>query len=96
MDTTKTFRRDKLLRLARAGKLVMVGSYHYDDMMGYSGLKGELPVRVLEGEEQRQEGFAYVYASDFEGDSGRAYQGDNGHVRLRVHSNCNYTFRIKE
>jgi hypothetical protein len=95
MGTTKTFRRDKLLRLARAGKLVMISSYHFDDMFGASGTKKELPVKILEMDENREEGIAYVYASDF-GGHGRAYQGESGLVTLYVHSNCNYTFRIKE
>jgi hypothetical protein len=45
-------------------------------------------------DENREEGIAYVYASDF-GGHGRAYQGESGLVTLYVHSNCNYTFRIK-
>jgi hypothetical protein len=96
MNTPKTFRRDRLLRLARAGKLVMVESYHYDDMTGSSRSKDERPVRVLEQGGDREEGVAYVYASDFEGNCGRAYQGASGVITLHVHSNCNYTFKIKE
>jgi hypothetical protein len=95
MNTSKTFRRDRLLRLARAGKLVMVESYHYDDMTGSSRSKDERPVRVLEHGGNREEGVAYVYASDFDG-HGRAYQGAGGVITLHVHSNCNYTFKIKE
>src|SRR5436189_184485 len=32
--TRTTFRRDRLLRLAQGGKLVLAQSYHYDEMSG--------------------------------------------------------------
>lgn len=94
-----TVRRDKLLRLARTGRLVLVGSYHFDDQHGESGLgKGkELPVR-FQGPDlkpwDRQDGVAYFKDSDFEGNSGGAYANENGTVHLRVHSNENYDFRV--
>jgi hypothetical protein len=93
---SNTVRRDKLLRLAKAGKLVMVDSYHFDDSFGVSRIKNELPVRIWAYGDPREEGFAYVMASDFEGNAGRAYKSKDDTIVLYVHSNCNYTFRIVE
>lgn len=93
MSITKTFRRDKLLRLARAGKLVAVESYHYDDMTGESRLKSEKPVHVMEDNEFK-DGFFHVHESDFRSSSGSCWLSPNGTVTLHVHSNCNYTLRI--
>ncbi len=43
-----TFRRDRLLRLARAGKLVCVDSYSYDEMTGTSRSTVPRPVVIVE------------------------------------------------
>jgi hypothetical protein len=94
----KTIRRDKLLRLARNGKLVTVSSYSFDDMHGASRSKTERPVAIIpEGNpdwwKERKEGVAYLHASDFTG-SGRAWENPNGTITLIVHSNLNYDFRV--
>lgn len=90
-----TFRRDKLLKMAKAGDLVCVGSYHYDEMTGTEQLKETKPVRVKSGYGDFLEGFVNVWESDFSSRSGRAYLGDNRlQVCLHVHGNCNYDLRL--
>ncbi len=100
--SNSTVRRDKLLRLARAGKLVLAESYSYDDHSGAVRSKEEREVAIIpEGQpdwwKSRREGVAYLFASDFQG-SGRAYtdRHDPELIHLHVHSNCNYTFKIKK
>ena len=93
---SKTYNRGKLLRLAKAGLLVRVSSYHFDDMDGAERIKAgvpEVPVRVITSGSEWKEGFCNVYPSDFS-TSGRAWLNDNGTICLYVHSNCNYDFRI--
>ena len=93
-----TIRRDHLFRLAKAGRLVAIASYHFDDMMGESRSSGtNLPVEIApDNFNERKQGVYYVPAYDFKGNSGRAYNGgDKSVVTLYVHSNCNHTFRIK-
>lgn len=93
------FRRDKLQRLAKEGKLVMVGSYHFDDMYGADRQQSvELPVVYIEEGQANihQEGICYVHEYDFTGQSGHATQGSNGNIHLHVHSNHNVDFRIKD
>jgi len=91
----KTFRRDKLWRLAEKGKLVLVESYHFDDMYGATQTKKEMPVKVLSPGGSREVGVCYVSKYEFEG-YGRAWENPNGTVTLYVHSNwtCNYDFRV--
>ena len=96
----KTFRRDRLLRLARAGKLRLVGSYHFDDMYGVSqAVEEEMAVKVQPADpdwwKTRERGVCYVRPDEFDG-HGRAWLNENGTVTLIVHSNSNYTFRIAE
>jgi len=90
------YRRDKLLRLLAAGKLVVTDSYHFDDMYGASRLDKEMPAAVSPANWQdRKEGVCYILDCSFTG-HGRAYLNPNGTVTLYVHSNLNYTFRILE
>ena len=91
---SKTLRRDALLRKAKAGKLVLVDSYHFDDMMGESRSNKEMPVAIRpEKFEDRKEGVAYLFEQDFKTKSGAAYLCDNGTISLHVHSNCHFTLR---
>ena len=101
--TTNTFRRDVLKRRVAAGKVVLVDSYHYDDMSGSSQYKGPpMPVelRVSYDGAFKKEGVCYLHTHDFDSSSGGAYvvsKDEHGTVvRLRVHSNCNYTLLIKQ
>ena|SRR5688572_12773874 len=95
-NTIKTYRRDKLLRQIRKGQIVCVESYSFDDMYGTSRSKEERPVKIVEPGDIRPEGTVCLYASDFES-SGRAYQYvESGLIVLHVHSNLNFTFRVKE
>lgn len=95
---SNTMRRDQLLRLAKAGKLTLVGSYHFDDMLGASRSSGEMPVVVAPYGAERKEGVCYVREDEFSGNCGRAYYSskDRSVVTLYVHSNSNYTFRINK
>ncbi len=95
-NTIKTFRRDRLLRMAQQGKLVVVDSYSYDDMTGSVRNKTERPVKIVEPGDSRPEGTVCLFPSDFNG-SGRAYQYvEDGRIVLHIHGNLNVTFRIKE
>ena len=89
----KTMRRDQLLRLARAGRLVMVEGYSFCDLYGESRTSKELPVRVLENCRDYRDGFCNVSADDFTSTCGHASR-DGDLVRLHVHSNSHYTFRV--
>ena len=92
----KTFRRDKLLRLAEAGRLVSVGSYHFDDMYGASRVREEMPVEIQPddpAERRHGDGVCRLFRSSFSG-YGRAWENSDGTVTLIVHSNCNYDFRV--
>jgi hypothetical protein len=90
----KTFRRDRLMRLARAGRLVSTESYSFDDMCGTSRCDIELPVRVIETGRDWVDGYMHVREHDFTSSCGHASQEADGKVWLYVHSNSNYTFRI--
>lgn len=96
-----TMRRDVLKRKVAAGKVVLVDSYHYDDMSGSSQYKGPpMPVELIDHYgAPRKEGFVCLHEHDFESCSGGAYvvsRDERGTVvRLRVHSNCSYTLLIK-
>lgn len=100
-----TFRRDKLLRLAKAERLVLVSSYSFDDMYGAScDNTQDKPVRVIPKDPAERERIVrydgticWVREDEFEGNCGRAYTSDRDGadiVHLYVHSNSNYDFRI--
>ena len=92
-----TMRRDTLLKLAKAGRLVAVDGYSFDDMLGESRFSGQKPVNVLphEGVRDHKEGFYNIMEWDFNGSrTGHASVSPNGSVCLYVHSNCNHTFKI--
>lgn len=95
----KTFNRGKLKRLAEAGRLVVVDSYHFDDMTGSSRTTKEMPVVCKDGLswQEKKEGTVYLDSWHFKSNCGRAYYAyDNREdmVTLIVHSNSNYTFKI--
>lgn len=91
----KTYRRDKLRRLAEAGKLEAVGTYSFNDMLGERRTVNVMPVKMIPIDRSEcRNGTCYVYPRDFESGSGRAWLNPNGTVTLYVHSNSNYTFRI--
>ena len=92
----KTFRRDKLLKLARAGKLVSVSSYSFDDMYGESRGSDTKPVHVMEDGRDFKEGFYNIRQSEFESRTGRAWIDESGVITLYVHSNSDVSFRIVE
>ena len=90
-------RRDTLLKLAKAGKLVAVGSYYYDEMSGESrdAAKGK-PVRVAKYGDFKDGAFN-VMESDFSGSCGAASVSADGKiVTLYAHSNCNYNFAMAD
>ena len=90
------FNRGTLMKLAQAGKLVMVEAYHFDDMTGSERNNKELPVRVRRPDEDWHdwpEGVCHLWEHDFKSKSGRAWENPNGTITLVVHSNSNYTFR---
>lgn len=94
---SKTYNRGKLLRLCLAGKLELMGSYSFDDMMGESRSRSTMPVAIKPADyRDRKEGICYVTEWDFKSSSGRAWSNENGTVTLYVHSNSHYDFRIKE
>lgn len=100
MSNMITFRRDKLKRLIAANRVVLADSYHFDDMLGESRTKTEMPVALTESGpdmwKTRKEGTCYLFPSDFTSKSGCCYTSDANPnlVTLIVHSNSNYTFRI--
>jgi hypothetical protein len=89
-----TFNRGKLLRLAKAGKLIKVGSYHFDDQTGQEMTSNQTPVNVMQSCNDFKEGCCNVFEHDFKTKSGMATQEESGLICLYVHSNCNYDFRI--
>jgi len=92
---SRTVRRDMLLRLARAGRLVLVDSYHFDDMTGASRGNKEMPVRIREeGADSFKEGVCTLRPDLFSGNCGSATRQPNGTIWLYIHSNLNYTFRV--
>lgn len=96
----KTFNRGTLRKLVEAGRVRVVGSYHFDDMTGASrdSAKG-MPAAIAptpgpDAWKQRKEGVCYIYPSDFTASCGRAWQNDNGTICLYVHSNSNFDLQI--
>ena len=89
----RTFRRDRLWRLAKAGKLVCVSSYSFDDGYGASSSKREMPVKALvNGDTYRPEGVVCLREDHFTGYGGATEEG--GVIHLHVHSNLNFDFRV--
>lgn len=95
---SKTMRRDKLKRLAAAGRLVMIDSYHFDDMLGESRHEGkEIPVRLRKGPGDFEQGVCLLSDHDFTSGVGHASVTNTPRgeiVNLYVHSNSNMTFRV--
>jgi len=94
----KTIRRDRLRRLCAQGRLEVVGSYHFDDMAGESrdSAKG-MPAAIRPADwHDRKDGVCYLFEHDFTSSAGRAWENPDGTITLYVHSNSNYTLRIKE
>lgn len=98
MQAIKTFNRGKLLKLAQAGKLVKVDSYHFDDMMGETRSREEMPVAMKPADWHDQKpGTCYLTEWQFKTKSGCAYLSSPSRpdlVTLIVHSNSNFDFRI--
>lgn len=96
MRSSGAVRRDWLMRQVEKGRVVAVGSYHFDDMTGGHRGKWEgAPVAIAPADwHDRKEGTVYIRRDEFEGKVGRAYAGENGIVTLYVHSNSNYTLRV--
>lgn len=91
---SKTFRRDRLLKLARDGRLVCIEGYNFDDQLGTNLSQKEYPVRVRKRFDDFLHGWYNMTLNDFQSRSGSASQKDDGTVTLYVHSNRNMTFRI--
>ncbi len=95
--TLKTFRRDKLRRLVEAGKLITVGTYHFEDMTGVQRTDTPMPVAIAPRDwRDRKAGICYLRSDEFDGKSGCCYQDDSGVITLIVHGNSNYDFRMAE
>jgi hypothetical protein len=91
------YNRGKLLREAKAGKVVVVGSYHFDDMFGETNSKNCVtPVYIKEEGQENKRGYCTLTAWKFKTKSGCAYDNGNGVITLIVHSNCNYDFKVSE
>ena len=91
-----TYNRGKLLRLAKAGRLVRVASYRFDDMYGAEQTRSdaaEIPVRIIARGSEWKDGFCNLYESDFKS-SGRAWDNGNGTICLYIHSNHNVDVRV--
>ena len=82
-------------RLVEAGRIEVVGSYHFDDMDGASRdtAKGMRAAIMPADWRDCKQGVCYLYPSDFTSGSGRAWLGENGIISLHVHSNSNYDLR---
>jgi len=92
-----TLRRDWLRRQVQAGRVIVVGSYHFDDMQGTSRdtAKG-MPAAIAPPDwRERKSGVCYIHPHEFTGNAGRAWKDDaTGVITLYVHSNSNYDLRI--
>jgi hypothetical protein len=82
MPTTVTFNRGRLLKLARAGKLISAAD--------------SLPVNVIASKADRKSGHYDIFDSEFASGSGAAWQDEAGLITLYVHSSCSHYFRIIE
>lgn len=95
----KTFNRGKLRKLAAAGKLLCVDYYHFDDMYGAERKNGaSIPVVYPKPADwhDRTNGILYLDDMDFRTKSGCCWENPNGTITLIIHSNLNYTFKVKE
>lgn len=88
-----TIRRDKLMRLAAAGRLTVTESYQYDEMTGLSQASNERPVHLMADGRDFKDDHYNMRPDDFKG-HGRAYHNEDGTVTLYVHSNHNVTFKV--
>ena len=97
-DCVSTMRRDTLRRLVEAGRVELVGSYHFDEQSGSSQHQGAaLPVAIMPPDGHRcKEGICYLYPSDLTSSSGSATRDADGNISLYVHSNCSYALHVKE
>jgi hypothetical protein len=96
-EQMSTLNRGRLLKLARAGKLVCVDSYHYDETSGETRLKSPLPVRIKLEYGDYLAGHVSLTEHDFQSSSGCASLSDDGQTAtLYVHSNRNYDFRMAD
>lgn len=97
MSRMKTFRRDRLRRLAEQGRLELAGSYSFDDQYGADRQTGaSMPVAFQATRDWRTQapGVCYVFPDMFTGKPGHAWENDDGTVHLHIHSNHSLTFRI--
>jgi hypothetical protein len=94
-NNMKTIRRDALLRAVKAGKMISVSSYHFDDMTGQEIRSTPLPARIMAGGQDFREGFCNLYESDFSSSCGYACENESGTFTLGVHSNCHYELALK-
>jgi len=94
--TYKTFRRDRLRKLVEEGRVEAINTYHFDDMHGESRGTEVRPVAIGDPDwRTRKAGVCYLFDHDFTAKSGACWENANGTITLTVHSNSNYTFRIK-
>lgn len=92
-----TMNRGRLKRLVEQGRIEAVGSYHFDDQHGGSRSAAVMPVAMDPDDwHDRKEGTVYLRPDHFTSKSGRAYDAGNGLIMLIVHSNLNYTLRVRE
>ena len=91
----KKIRRDVLMRLAKAGRLMAVDRYSYSEYSGeQQGLKAPMPVVVLNSYKDFQPGKYNLHEHDFTSKSGSAHVEASGLITLYVHSNSNHTLQI--
>ena len=93
----KTVNRGTLKKLVEQGKMEVVESYSFCDMMGESRQDKVSPVRL-----RGQNGVDYIYEqynlfeSDFKSSCGRAWENEDGTITLYIHSNKSVTMRRKK
>jgi hypothetical protein len=94
----KTMRRDTLRRLVERDRIVLVGSYHYNEMTGLDRFQGDpIPVKMMPADRySTTPGTCYLYPSDFTSSVGHACVEETGIINLHVHGNCSYNFRLRE
>lgn len=88
----KTFRRDKLRRLAIEGRLVCLGRYYSSS--GFQEAKTELPVAFHSEGGSGAEGFVTLGPRTFTTKCGSAEEAEDGTVSLYIVSGVGYRFRI--